>query len=117
MAVPASTRIARDSVQGWRILVGIAILLSIAACTTYPPAPKEAMTGDYEYVIGPLDTVNIIVWRNPELSMVVPVRPDGKITHRWSTTSSRKARRRRHWRRNWKRRWENSSASPLSRWW
>ena len=38
------------------------------------------MTGDYEYVIGPLDTVNIIVWRNPELSMVVPVRPDGKIT-------------------------------------
>jgi len=80
MAVPASTRIARDSGQGWRILVGIAILLSIAACTTYPPAPKEAMTGDYEYVIGPLDTVNIIVWRNPELSMVVPVRPDGKIT-------------------------------------
>ena len=38
------------------------------------------MTGDYEYVIGPLDTINIIVWRNPELSMVVPVRPDGKIT-------------------------------------
>jgi polysaccharide export outer membrane protein len=80
MAVPASIRIARDSVQAWRILVGIAILLSVAACTTYPPAPKEAMTGDYDYLIGPLDTVNIIVWRNPELSMVVPVRPDGKIT-------------------------------------
>ena len=31
-------------------------------------------------MIGPLDTVNIIVWRNPELSMSVPVRPDGKIT-------------------------------------
>jgi polysaccharide export outer membrane protein len=27
-----------------------------------------------------LDTVNIIVWRNPEISMSVPVRPDGKIT-------------------------------------
>ena len=37
-------------------------------------------SADYEYVIGPLDTVNIIVWRNPELSMTVPVRPDGKVT-------------------------------------
>jgi polysaccharide export outer membrane protein len=31
-------------------------------------------------VIGPGDTVSISVWRNPELSMSVPVRPDGKIT-------------------------------------
>jgi polysaccharide export outer membrane protein len=31
-------------------------------------------------VIGSLDTVNIIVWRNPELSMSVPVRPDGNVT-------------------------------------
>jgi len=35
---------------------------------------------DYNYHIGPSDTVNVIVWRNPELSMSVPVRPDGKIT-------------------------------------
>jgi polysaccharide export outer membrane protein len=54
----------------------------LAACTTpsYPPAPRLAATPDYNYVIGPLDAVNIIVWRNPELSMSVPVRPDGKIT-------------------------------------
>jgi polysaccharide biosynthesis/export protein len=78
--IPAGFRIANDSFDAWRVLTCIAILMSIASCTTYPPAPKEAMTGDYEYVIGPLDTVNIIVWRNPELSMVVPVRPDGKIT-------------------------------------
>ena len=31
-------------------------------------------------MIGPLDTVNIVVWRNPELSMSVPVRPDGLIS-------------------------------------
>ena len=31
-------------------------------------------------MIGPDDSVNIVVWRNPELSMIVPVRPDGKIT-------------------------------------
>jgi len=60
----------------------IAGLALLAACTTpdYPPAPRLAATPDYNYVIGPLDTVNIIVWRNPELSMSVPVRPDGKVT-------------------------------------
>ena len=48
--------------------------------TKYPPAPKVAATPDYNYIVGPLDNVNIIVWRNPEISMAVPVRPDGKIT-------------------------------------
>ena len=58
-------------------------LLALAACTTqqYPPAPLEApKNAEYVYHIGPTDTVNIIVWRNPELSMTVPVRPDGHIT-------------------------------------
>jgi polysaccharide export outer membrane protein len=62
---------------------GVALLaLALGACTRpdYPPAPKLAATADYNYVVGPLDVVNIIVWRNPELSMSVPVRPDGKIT-------------------------------------
>jgi polysaccharide export outer membrane protein len=47
----------------------------------YPPAPAT-LEQSFEpwYLIGPGDTVNIVVWRNPELSMVVPVRPDGKIT-------------------------------------
>lgn len=80
MTFSAGFRIASGSCIAQRVVMGIAVLLSIAACTTYPPAPKEAMSADYEYVIGPLDTINIIVWRNPELSMVVPVRPDGKIT-------------------------------------
>jgi polysaccharide export outer membrane protein len=63
-------------------MTAIAGLVFLAACTTpdYPPAPRLAATPDYNYLIGPLDTVNIIVWRNPELSMSVPVRPDGKIT-------------------------------------
>ncbi len=37
-------------------------------------------TSDYNYIIGPGDNVNIFVWRNPEVSNSVPVRPDGKIT-------------------------------------
>jgi len=62
------------------ILCTLAALFISGCSTPYPPAPREAATSDYNYVIGPLDTVNIIVWRNPELSLVVPVRPDGKIT-------------------------------------
>jgi polysaccharide biosynthesis/export protein len=60
----------------------LAATLVIAACSTasYPPAPVSAATPEYRYLIGPLDTVNIIVWRNPELSVTVPVRPDGFIS-------------------------------------
>jgi len=47
---------------------------------SYPAAPAAAATTDYTYLVGPGDTLNIIVWRNPELSMSVPVRPDGKFT-------------------------------------
>jgi len=55
-------------------------LLGLGCAATYPPAPKEIASVEYDYIIGPGDTINIIVWRNPELSMVVPVRPDGKLT-------------------------------------
>jgi len=57
-----------------------AILMTACATTAYPPAPASAGNVDYNYHIGPTDIVNVIVWRNPELSMTVPVRPDGKIT-------------------------------------
>ncbi|MFV0662196.1 XrtA/PEP-CTERM system exopolysaccharide export protein [Denitromonas sp.] len=55
-------------------------MLSGCASSSFPPAPAVAADAEYNYVIGPGDTVNIVVWRNPELSMSVPVRPDGKIT-------------------------------------
>jgi polysaccharide biosynthesis/export protein len=59
--------------------------LVLAGCAAFqsekfPPAPGTAETAAYNYIVGPGDTLNIIVWRNPELSMVVPVRPDGKLT-------------------------------------
>ena len=54
--------------------------LALAACgSPYPQAPAHAASPDYRYVIGPGDEVNIVVFRSPELSMTVPVRPDGKI--------------------------------------
>jgi polysaccharide export outer membrane protein len=64
-----------------RLLLAFAAALFLGACATkYPPAPVDAGGGDYSYRIGPLDTLNVIVWRNPDLSLSVPVRPDGKIT-------------------------------------
>ncbi len=65
------------------VLFVTCVAVVAAGCSStgsYPPAPLKAATPDYRYLIGPLDTVNIIVWRNPELSMSVPVRPDGRIT-------------------------------------
>jgi polysaccharide export outer membrane protein len=68
--------------RGAVTLVATALLGAVlAGCATpsYPPAPAMAASPDYNWIIGPGDTVNIIVWRNPELSGSVPVRPDGKI--------------------------------------
>lgn len=42
------------------------------------PAPAAAVSPDY--IIGPGDTVQVFVWRNPELTASIPVRPDGKIS-------------------------------------
>ncbi|MBN8507420.1 MAG: polysaccharide export protein [Burkholderiales bacterium] len=61
------------------LVIGIGFL---AACQTpdFPPAPVSGATQDYTYIVGPGDNLNIIVWRNPEISMAVPVRPDGKFS-------------------------------------
>lgn len=60
-------------------LVCLASLALWGCASSYPPAPRDAASPDYTYIIGPGDSVNIQVWRNPELSMAVPVRPDGKL--------------------------------------
>lgn len=62
--------------------VAVASTALMAACGSpkYPPAPVSASTDDYNYIVGAGDSLNIIVWRNSELSMTVPVRPDGKIS-------------------------------------
>jgi polysaccharide export outer membrane protein len=42
-------------------------------------APAASAVAD-DYVIGPGDTIQVFVWRNPDLTVTVPVRPDGKIS-------------------------------------
>lgn len=62
-----------------------AVVALVSACATrpggnLPPAPAMAQAPEYTYIIGAGDSLNIVVWRNPELSMSVPVRPDGKMS-------------------------------------
>ena len=61
------------------IAAGLFALL-IGCGGSFPPAPEKAAAPDYNYLIGPLDTLQITVWRNPDLSTTVPVRPDGKVS-------------------------------------
>jgi polysaccharide biosynthesis/export protein len=66
---------------GFRTLVAsFSVLLQLAGwcgCTLAEDAPA-ALSPDY--VIGPGDTLQVFVWRNPDLTVTVPVRPDGKIS-------------------------------------
>jgi polysaccharide export outer membrane protein len=61
------------------VAVTAALTLVLTGCATRTLPPQTQVTNP-DYLIGPGDTVNIMVWRNPEVSMSVPVRPDGKIT-------------------------------------
>lgn len=67
----------------------ISILLCLWSCSSNNVLPEATLhpsyttdINDYKYLIGPGDSVNIFVWRNPELSGSFSVRPDGMITTR-----------------------------------
>lgn len=61
----------------------IGLVLALAACSGVPDAPflTTLETPEHSaYLIGPGDMVNVFVWRTPDLSAVVRVRPDGRIS-------------------------------------
>lgn len=70
----------------FRLTIVMLTLLSIVACgaksTSVRPGTEQAKANTVEdvYRIGVDDRLQISVWRNPELSLTVPVRPDGKIS-------------------------------------
>jgi len=68
---------------------GLTLILGLflAGCSSHPTLPPATVQNslttsvdNYQYLIGPNDTVGIFVWRNPELSGTFIVRPDGKVS-------------------------------------
>jgi polysaccharide biosynthesis/export protein len=51
-----------------------------AATKPAPPAPTPGIPTPADYVIGPDDALDVIVWRDKDMSAAVQVRPDGKIS-------------------------------------
>ncbi|WOJ95064.1 polysaccharide export protein [Congregibacter variabilis] len=64
--------------------VSILLAFSLGGCGSQPSLGSLAAADipDYEYVVGPGDTMEIFVWGNAELSTTGIVRPDGKFTTR-----------------------------------
>ena len=97
---PLSRRGRRPGVRKWvgPLMVLLALLPSVAPAqqnsSKSGTSSKELMalngnsskevqnrvTGDPSYVIGPTDVLDISVWKEPEVSRTVPVRPDGRIS-------------------------------------
>ncbi len=73
-----------------QIFLIVFLTLAVTACgTSYQYANRTVNIADLddrvsqivvEYTIGIGDILDINVWKNPDLSVTVPVRPDGKIS-------------------------------------
>lgn len=70
-----------------RIPLGLALVsgLLVAGCegNDFPRVPTDvSVTGAEapDYRLGPLDGIEVFVWRAPDLSAIVPIRPDGRVS-------------------------------------
>jgi len=75
------------SLQG--LLMSLVAVALVAGCASPRSSSQEAInealslqtsTSVDEYVLGPTDSIQISVWRNQDLSIGVPVRPDGRVS-------------------------------------
>lgn len=75
---PAQSGLVRWA-HAW-VLASAALLAACGTTPSIPPAPMTTDAPELRYKIGPLDQLSVVVWRNPDLSTTVTVRPDGRIS-------------------------------------
>ena len=70
--------------RDWKTAASLAVLLmttaAVGAAADTIKAPASATHGNAEYRLGPEDVIEVFVWKEPELSTTVVVRPDGRIS-------------------------------------
>lgn len=64
----------------WFLLAAIAFNAACAGRTLSPPPPDTTPMLREPYKLGVMDVIRVSVWRNPELSVEVPVRSDGMVS-------------------------------------
>ena len=72
----------------WVLLITLSSIALISGCASTGYSSQEDIDKALmleglqkdEYLIGPSDVITVSVWRNADLSISVPVRPDGKIS-------------------------------------
>lgn len=68
----------RSVLAAGMVIGQLALALPAVAAEEAPAAQAAGLTADYK--IGPGDMIQVFVWRNPDLTVTVPVKPDGRIT-------------------------------------
>jgi polysaccharide export outer membrane protein len=67
-------------VLGWLVLIPLMVSCASAPAAAPTATHAEDKSPGSNYIIGPGDSLEVFVWRNPDLTVTVPVRPDGKIS-------------------------------------
>lgn len=75
-----SDKISSRRFSRWAVAACVAMLGACASNRGLPPAPTRIDAPVLQYRIGALDVLNVVVWRNPEVSGNVTVRSDGFIS-------------------------------------
>jgi polysaccharide biosynthesis/export protein len=77
-------KIQKTSVWALACVLSVFAMALVAVASAQTPATPAAQTAQAaqspDYIIGPGDEIEVFVWQNADLSVNVPVRPDGKIS-------------------------------------